>query len=84
VRFHVDARFVPGQDPTGELAAEVEAVGRLRAAGVITLLLRRTDDSGAYLVMEAADEQALRSQIDRLPFARSGVMRFTVDAVELL
>ncbi|ODU07624.1 MAG: hypothetical protein ABS81_00520 [Pseudonocardia sp. SCN 72-86] len=84
MKFHVDARFVAGKDPAPEMAAEVARVGELRAEGVIELLIRRTDDTGAYLVLEAPDEAAARAAIDTLPFARSGTMRFTVDAVEIL
>lgn len=84
MKFHVDARFVPGKDPAPEMAAEVERVGQLRADGLIEILIKRTDDTGAYLVMEAPDEAAVRAAIDTLPFAKSGTMRFTIDAVEIL
>jgi muconolactone delta-isomerase len=84
VKFHVDARIVPGTDPAPERAAEYARVAELRAEGVIEILIKRTDDTGAYLVMEAPDESALQAAIDSLPYARSGIMRFAVDAVEIL
>lgn len=84
MKFHVDARFVPGKDPALEMAAEVEHVGRLRAEGLIEILIKRADDTGAYLVMEAPDETAVRTAIDTLPFAKSGTMTFAIDAVEIL
>lgn len=84
MKFHVDARFVEGKDPAEEMAAEVARVGELRAAGLIEQVIKRLDDSGAYLVMEAATEAEVKEAIDTLPFARSGTMRFTIDAVEIL
>ena len=84
MKFHVDARFVPGKDPAPEMAAEVARVGQLRAQGLIEILIKRTDDTGAYLVMEAPDEAAVQAAIDTLPFAKSGTMRFSIDAVEIL
>jgi muconolactone delta-isomerase len=84
VKFHVDARFLPGTDPAPMMAAEVERVGQLRAEGLIEILIKRTDDTGAYLVMEAPDQAAVQAAIDTLPFAKSGMMRFSIDAVELL
>lgn len=84
MKFHVDARFVEGKDPAEEMAAEVGRVSELRAAGLIEQVIKRLDDSGAYLLMEAPSEAAITEAIDTLPFARSGTMSFTIDAVELL
>jgi muconolactone delta-isomerase len=84
VKFHVDARFVPGKDPAPEMDAEVARVGELRAAGLVEQVIRRVDSSGAYLVMEAEDEAAVSEALDTLPFARSGTMTFSVEVVELL
>ncbi|WP_433503148.1 hypothetical protein ACQP04_25785 [Pseudonocardia halophobica] len=84
MRFHVDARFVPGRDPAPELAAEVARVSELRADGFIELVLRRTDDTGAYLVVEAESAAAVDEALATLPFARSGTMTFAVHAVETL
>lgn len=84
MKFHVDARFVEGKDPSPEMAAELARVNELRAAGVIEVLIKRTDDTGAYLVMEAPDAAALDEALGSLPFARSGTMTFSVDVVEIL
>jgi hypothetical protein len=84
MKFHVDARFVAGKDPAPEMAAEVRRVGELRNAGVIEQVIRRLDDSGAYLLIEAQDEAAVTAALDSLPFAKSGTMTFAVDPVEVL
>ena len=84
MKFHVDARFVEGKDPAPEMAAEIARVNELRGAGVVEQVIRRTDDTGAYLVMEALDAGAIKEALDSLPFARSGTMTFVVDAVEIL
>jgi hypothetical protein len=64
MKFHVDARFVEGRDPAPEMAAEVARVNELRAAGIIEFLIKRTDDTGAYLIMEAADHAAIKQALD--------------------
>ncbi|WP_216892839.1 muconolactone Delta-isomerase family protein [Nocardia alni] len=84
MKFHVDARFVEGKDPAPEMAAELARVNELRAAGVIEQLIRRTDDTGAFLIMEAPDAAALEEALESLPFARSSTMTFVVDVVEIL
>jgi hypothetical protein len=62
----------------------VRRVGELRNAGVIEQVIRRLDDSGAYLLIEAQDEAAVTAALDSLPFAKSGTMTFAVDPVEVL
>jgi muconolactone delta-isomerase len=84
MKFHVDARFVEGKDPAPEMAAEVRRVGELRDAGIVEQVIRRLDDTGAYLVMEAPDDAAVKDALDSLPFAKSGTMTFVVEAVEVL
>jgi muconolactone delta-isomerase len=84
MKFHVDARFVEGKDPAPEMAAEVRRVGELRDAGVVEQVIRRLDDTGAYLVMEAPDDAAVKDALDSLPFAKSGTMTFVVEVVEVL
>jgi muconolactone delta-isomerase len=84
MNFHVDARFVEGKDPGPEMAAEVQRVRELRDAGIIKQLIRRLDDTGAYLVIEAPDDAAVKAALDSLPFSKSGTMTFAVDAVEVL
>ncbi|KLL95727.1 hypothetical protein NJ76_23215 [Rhodococcus sp. IITR03] len=84
MKFHVDARFVEGRDPAPEMAAELARVNELRAEGIIEQLVRRTDNTGAYLIMEVPDRAALDEALESLPFARSATMTFAVDAVETL
>ncbi|MFE5699111.1 muconolactone Delta-isomerase family protein [Rhodococcus koreensis] len=84
MKFHVDARFVEGKDPAPEMAAELARVNELRDAGIIEQLIRRTDNTGAYLILDATDAAAVKEALDSLPFARSATMTFAVDAVEIL
>jgi muconolactone delta-isomerase len=84
MKFHVDARFVEGKDPAPEMAAEVRRVGELRDAGIVEQVIRRLDDTGAYLVLEAPDDAAVKDALDSLPFAKSGTMTFVVEVVEVL
>lgn len=84
MKFHVDARFVEGKDPAPEMVAELARVNELREVGIIEQLIRRTDNTGAYLIMEAADSAAIRAALDSLPFARSSTMTFAVDKIEIL
>ena len=84
MKFHVDARFVEGKDPAPEMAVEVQRVGQLRDAGVVEQVIRRLDGTGAYLVMEAPDDAAVKDALDSLPFAKSGTMTFAVEVVEVL
>jgi hypothetical protein len=84
MKFFVDARFVPGADPAPELEAEIRRVRELRDAGLIEQVLRRLDDTGAFLVMEAPDARALDAAVASLPFALSETMTFTVEAIDPL
>ena len=84
MKFFVDARFVPGQDPAPQMEAEVQRVRELREEGLIEQVLRRLDDTGAYLVMEARDRAAVDAALVSLPFAQSRTMTFKVDAIEAL
>ena len=59
MKFFVDARFVEGKDPAPQMEAEVRRVGELRTEGLIEQVLRRLDNTGAYLVMEAPDQAAI-------------------------
>jgi muconolactone delta-isomerase len=84
MKFFVDARFTPGANPAPELEAEKRRVAELRDAGVIEQVLRRLDDTGAFLVMEAPDARAVDAALASLPFAVSGTMTFNVDQIEPL
>ena len=84
VKFHVDARFVEGKDPGPEMVAELARVKELSDAGVIEQILKRTDSTGAYLVMEAANAEAIDEALDSLPFAQSAIMTYLVDSIEIL
>jgi hypothetical protein len=84
MKFFVDARFVPGADPAPELEAEIRRVRELRDAGLIEQVLRRLDNTGAFLVMEAADARTVDAALASLPFAISETMTFIVDSIEPL
>jgi muconolactone delta-isomerase len=84
MKFFVDARFTPGANPAPELEAEKRRVAELRDEGVIEQVLRRLDDTGAFLVMEALDSRAIDAVLASLPFAVSNTMTFSVDPIESL
>jgi muconolactone delta-isomerase len=84
MKFFVDARFTPGANPAAELEAEKRRVAELREVGVIEQVLRRLDDTGAFLVMEALDSRAVDDALASLPFAVSNTMTFTVEPIESL
>jgi muconolactone delta-isomerase len=84
MKFFVDARFTPGANPVPELEAEKRRVAELRDAGVIEQVLRRLDDTGAFLVVEALDSRAVDDALASLPFAASNTMTFSVDPIEPL
>jgi muconolactone delta-isomerase len=84
MKFFVDARFTPGANPAPELEAEKRRVAELRDAGLIEQVLRRLDNTGAFLVMEAPDSRAVDAALASLPFALSETMTFSVDPIEPL
>jgi muconolactone delta-isomerase len=84
MKFFVDARFTPGATPAPELEAEKRRVAELRDEGVIEQVLRRLDDTGAFLVIEALDSRAVDAALASFPFAVSKTMTFSVDPIESL
>ncbi len=84
MKFYVDARFTPGSDPAPTMQAEIRRVGELREEGFIELLYRRTDGTGAYLVVNDDSLAGAKAQLDTLPFVQEGTMSIAIDEVEQL
>jgi len=82
--FLVDARILPGADIAPHLEEEKREVGKLREAGFIEQLMRRLDDTGAWLVVSDDTAESAQRRLDALPFVVHGVMTMTMSAVERL
>jgi hypothetical protein len=82
--FLVDARIVPGSDIAPLLEEEKREVAKLREAGFIEQLMRRLDDTGAWLVVSDDTAESAQRRLDALPFVRAGVMTMQLSGVERL
>jgi muconolactone delta-isomerase len=82
MRFHVDARLAPGCDIAPWLADEQRRIRELHDEGFIELLWRRTDGTGAWLVVSAQNEDAATRQLATLPFVAVGIMTMDLSPVE--
>jgi hypothetical protein len=82
VRFHVDARLVPGANIEPRLADEQRRVKELHEAGFIEQLDRRTDGTGAWLIVSDEDEASAQRQLATLPFVEIGIMTMELSAIE--
>jgi muconolactone delta-isomerase len=80
--FHGDARLVAGADTQPRLADEQRRIGELYDEGFIEQLFRRTDGSGAWLIVQADDEESAHRGLDTLPFVEIGIMTMHLSAVE--
>ena len=80
--FHVDARLAAGADPQPRLRDEQVRIRELHEEGVIEQLWRRTDGTGAWLLVRADDEAAALRCLDTLPFVEIGIMTMHLGAVE--
>ncbi len=84
MKFYVDARFTPGSDPGPTMEAEVRRVAEMREQGFIELLYKRTDGTGAYLVVNDDSRAGAEAQLDTLPFVQEGTMSIAIDEIEQL
>jgi len=82
MRFHVDARLVPEAEIAPWLADEQRRIRELHDEGFIELLFRRTDGTGAWLVVCAEDQASAARQLDTLPFVAAGIMTMDLSPVE--
>jgi hypothetical protein len=82
VRFHVDARLVPGADIEPRLADEQRRIRELYDDGFIEQLFRREDATGAWLIVSAEDEDTANRELDTLPFVEIGIMTMELSAIE--
>ena len=82
MRFHVDARLAPGSEIAPWLADEQRRIRELHDEGFIELLWRRTDGTGAWLVVSAQNEDSAARQLATLPFVTVGIMTMELSAVE--
>jgi muconolactone delta-isomerase len=84
MRFLVDARLAAGADTQPRLADEQRRIRELYDEGFIEQLFRRTDGTGAWLIVEGDDEESAHRQLDTLPFVEIGIMTMHLSAVEPL
>jgi hypothetical protein len=84
MKFHVDARLVPGADIQPRLADEQRRIRELYDDGFIEQLFRREDATGAWLIVSADDEDSANLQLDTLPFVEIGIMTMELSAIEPL
>jgi hypothetical protein len=82
LRFHVDARLVPGADIQPRLADEQWRIRELYDDGFIEQLFRREDGTGAWLIVSAADEESANRALDTLPFVEIGIMTMELSAID--
>lgn len=82
MKFHVDARLVPGADIQPRLADEQQRIRELHAAGFIEQLARRIDGTGAWLIVDGTDEASAQRQLATLPFVEIGIMTMELSAIE--
>jgi hypothetical protein len=82
MRFHVDARVVPGADIAPRLADEQRRIKELHAQGFIEQLVRRTDGTGAWLIVRADDQASAQARLATLPFVEVGIMTMHLTHVE--
>jgi hypothetical protein len=82
MRFHVDARVVPGADIQPRLLEEQRRIKELYREGFIEQLVRRTDGTGAWLIVSARDEASAQRQLATLPFVEVGIMTMDLTRVE--
>ena len=82
--FLVDARVVPGADIARHLAEEKREVETLLRQGLIEQLVRRLDEAGAWLIVNADTAASAKQRLDELPFVRAGIMTMHLSSVERL
>lgn len=69
-------------DPSPFLAAESARMQELQQSGVFERVLLKADRSGAVVLVNAADQETVRTLVDSLPLVVNGVTRF--DITELI
>lgn len=75
-----DDRMPVGHPRQEEEFAHVQS---LRDEGLILQTLKRNDDSGAYLVVEAPTEEHAHARLSTIPFAEEGLLKIiTIDEIE--
>jgi hypothetical protein len=82
--FFGDARITPGVDIGPHLEDEKRRVAELRDEGFIEQLFRRTDGSGALLILNDESAEAATARLDTLPFVQLGLMSIPVTEIEPL
>lgn len=81
MRFHVDARVLPGADIQPRLVDEQRRIGNRIANGSSSNSARRTDGTGAWLIVSAPDEAFSQRQLATLPFVEIGIT--TIDPTQV-
>jgi hypothetical protein len=71
-------------DPTPYLPAEGARISELSQAGTLEMILLKADRSGAYLLLDTADEPAARAAVESLPLAINHMTTFELTEVTAL
>ena len=79
MKFLVEATNT--KDVTPFLDAEAKRAAELRAAGTLTSLWLKADYSGAFLLLECADEAAAHAALGSLPLVVNDATRYALTAV---
>lgn len=79
-----DARFTEGADIGPHLEAEKRRVQELRDEGFIAQLFRRTDGTGAVLILSDDSPESATARLGTLPFVQLGLMTIPVTELEQL
>jgi hypothetical protein len=84
MHFFGDARITPGSDIGPHLEDEKRRVAELRSEGFIEQIFRRTDGTGAVLILNDESAESATAQLDSLPFVQLGLMKIPITEIEAL
>jgi hypothetical protein len=68
-------------DPTPYLQAEVVRMGELQQAGIVEMVLLKTDQSGAFVLLRTADLASAREAVGSLPLVANGITKVEITEV---
>jgi hypothetical protein len=84
VLYFGDALFTEGADYEAHLEAEKRRVQELRDEGFIAQIFRRTDGTGAVLILDDDSAESAIARLGTLPFVQLGLMSIPVTELEQL
>lgn len=68
-------------DPTPYLQAEVTRMGELQQAGIVEMVLLKSDQSGAFVLLRTADLASARDAVESLPLVVNGITSVEITEV---